>query len=160
MKPLMITPRMRANWKKFNAARVADDKPKLNFPLWVKVRNRIAAVPESYDQTTFKRRSKIAPCGTVACLAGETIICAAPSVKKGVQALFSTRYGSVSGRAENLLGLGLDGCGYESEIFAGDGTGWPEPYFSMYDSANSQRQQARAAVAYLTHVIRTGKVLE
>lgn len=59
----------------------------LNKALLRKVRNRIRKIPESYYQGTWCRADKGAPCGTIACIAGETIICAAPTVEAGIKEL-------------------------------------------------------------------------
>jgi len=60
----------------------------LNKRLLRKVRNRIAKIPASFDQNHFVRTSKKSLCGAAACLAGETVICAASSVKKGIETLW------------------------------------------------------------------------
>lgn len=165
MKPLTVTSAMRAKWKVINAARVADGKPKLNFPLWVKVRNRIAAVPESYDQNEWKIPSKSAPCGTAACLAGETLICSQRSFKGGLQLLKETRRARIGAMAGTLLGLDKgNSANYfddgECEIFNYSGSDWPEPFDKRFLNANTDLHRAHVAVAYLTSVIRTGKVID
>lgn len=43
---------------------------RLNIELFKKVREKIATTPEAYNQSVFARASTVAPCGTVACIAG------------------------------------------------------------------------------------------
>lgn len=158
MKPLTITPALRARWKKINAKRKAEDKPPLNFPLWVKVRNRIAAVPESYHQGEWKAKSSEAPCGTKACLAGEAIICSERSPKAGLKLLWQKNKRSIPNMAIALLGLEPYN---EVQIFSGYPLGdWVEPFGSEWADAKTSKAQARVAVRYLTHVIRTGEVID
>lgn len=160
MKKLTVTPEMRKKWKRINAKRIEEGKPPLNFPLFVKVRNRIALIPESYDQSTYYGKSSRSPCGTVACLAGEAVICAAPSVRDGVNELFHAFNRSrhrPSEMAEKLLGLDsrfLDAD--ESDIFDATADCWPRRFNNMFEDG----KEAQAAVGFLTHIIRTGKVLE
>lgn len=59
----------------------------LNVKLLRKVRNRIATIPESYDQSRWVQSNDKAPRGTMACLAGEAIICSQPSVGEGIKTL-------------------------------------------------------------------------
>jgi hypothetical protein len=139
---------------------------RLNVELFKKIRERIATIPESYDQTTWIADNELAPCGTAACLAGEAIICAAPTVADGIaepQRLDeSNDQLAVPLRAAFLLGLTGDYSkrSYEemgeTNIFWGDGRCWPEPFRSVLQNGN----QAAAAVAYLDHIIETGKILE
>jgi len=159
MKPLTVTSALRARWKNINAKRKAADKPPLNFPLWVKVRNRIAAVPESYNQGYWKQKSSVAPCGTQACLAGEALICSERSAKQGLALLWRTRRNTIAGRASALLGL--DRNTSEDQIFTSwiDGE-WPEPFATQFAEAEPGMEEAKVAVRYLTHVIRTGQVVE
>lgn len=143
---------------------------KLNIELFKKVRDRIATIPESYRQSSWWASSTDAPCGTAACLAGEAIICAAPTIEEGIAELKALvneeRDLDVPERAAELLGLEgnywSQNAG-ETEIFQGFGEGWPEPYRSQFSKANDQGDvigMAKAAVAYLDHIIETGKVLE
>lgn len=147
---------------------------RLNIELFKKVRDRIAAVPESYDQSTYRRADRRAPCGTAACLAGEAIICDAPTVEDGVAEL--REYDDVdfvAERAAELLGLPQPDWGKHSET--GDGYNvtarlfachedyevfWPEPFASQFAEAGTTSERSRVAVAYLDHIIATGKVLE
>ena len=84
---------------------------RLNIELFKKVRERIATVPASYNQENWILESDAAPCGYAACLAGETIICAAPTVQDGIAELNQmmqnriTADGRISGKAAKLLGL-------------------------------------------------------
>lgn len=142
----------------------------LNIELFKKVRARIAAIPESYDQEHWWNVSQLSPCGTTACLAGEAIICNAPSVEQGInelKALFiADQWNGVPTRAAELLGLEGDWSSYNDEedykaggetiIFDAEAENWPDKYRYLFRYGN----QAAAAVAYLDHIIETGKVLE
>lgn len=139
---------------------------RLNIELFKKIRDRIATIPESYGQHYWVDDSSESPCGTVACLAGEAIICAAPTVDAGIAELRrldeSDDELAVPVRAAFLLGLTGDYSKPEykqmgeTNMFWGDGRGWPEPFRSVLRNGN----QAAAAVAYLDHIIETGKILE
>ena len=143
---------------------------RLNIELFKKIRERIAAIPESYDQEAWCRNNRAAPCGTSACLAGEAIICAAPTVEEGVKELrHLDKHGSdyaIPERAAVLLGLegnveayfeyNDEGDGGETIIFDGNANKWPRQFKKQFQSGD----QAGAAVAYLDHIIETGKVLD
>lgn len=156
---LKITPEMRAKWKRINAKRKAANSPALNFPLLVKTRNRIDAIPESYYQGRWIDRQPGAPCGTVACLRGEAEIANAPSVQEGIKRMFRLARNPFHATTSGAKLLGL--APREAEVmFSGSADRWPDKYRFAHGDANNQRGRARAAVAYLTHVIRTGKVTE
>lgn len=138
----------------------------LNIELFKKIRERIAAVPESYDQSELYAESSDSPCGTVCCLAGEAIICNEPTIAQGVTEL-RRLYNEVGGyavprRAIELLDLsGSQGCSSEDrwhEMFDGGGYGWPEKFGKMYRQANTQAKKAQAAVAYLDYIVETGRI--
>lgn len=147
---------------------------KLNIELFKKVRDRIATIPESYDQEQWYDTSPRSPCGTVACLAGEAIICAAKSVPQGIAEL-KRLYArdplyAVPERAARLLGLSGDWSAWideedwkqaaETTMFDADAETWPEPYRDEFQRAPSAIERASVAVAYLDRIIETGKVLE
>lgn len=127
----------------------------LNVKLLRKVRNRIAKIPESYDQGAWIIEPfSSAPCGTVACLAGEVAICGAPSIKKGIAQFLADPLKAIA-RAEHLLGL----TGKNHGLFAADASGWPEPFASRFRHAATKQQEAQVAVAYLDECIKRGKVI-
>lgn len=146
---------------------------RLNIELFKKIRDRIAAIPESYDQDYWCEASKAAPCGTTACLAGEAIICAAPTVEQGVEDLrrvnAADRRCGVPNRAAELLGLSGRWAAWvdddnrvaagETIIFDADAEGWPDEFRDEFRCADA-RERAEIAVEYLDHIIKTGKVLE
>lgn len=155
--------------RQINAERKKANLPPLNFALFRKVIKRIETKPETYAQQTWhanvndfntnareyndgKPRPR-PPCGAVACIAGETIICNAPSVKLGLVAL--TNADGYSFTAGNLLGL----SGRERNLFDGNALTWIEPFRSQFQSAKTYKGEARAAINYLKHIIKTGKVL-
>jgi len=145
---------------------------KLNIELFKKIRERIATIPESYDQEQWITRTPKAPCGYAACLAGEAIICNAPTVEQGIAELRSLKESDkndvIPARAAALLGLSgswkrfIESGGDdveiagESIIFDGHADHWPREYRSQFHDGD----EAGAAVAYLDHIIETGKVLE
>lgn len=134
---------------------------KLNIELFKKVRERIATTPESYDQLLWAKRSTKAPCGTTACLAGEAIICSMPTVEAGVKLLWDT-LSHPSTPAPDLMAKELLGLNDReaAAVFTASACGWPAPFSVQYDKARGNAGKARAAVAYLDHIIETGKVLE
>lgn len=129
---------------------------KLNIELFKKVRERIANVPDSYRQSVWVESSSRSPCGTVACLAGETVICAAPSVEQGIAELRAlAENDEVAQRAGELLGLGREYYYSTSDtIFDEDANGWPQSYRDMFRDGN----RVKAAIAFLDHVIKTGRI--
>ena len=136
----------------------------LNKRLLRKVRNRIAEIPESYDQSTWMDSSSKSPCGTTACLAGETVIAAAPSIPKGLVVLrrsvrafekANSRDAGIIKKARRLLGLNLEEA---SDMFDGNADGWPEPFCSRFQECKTQKAKARVAVAYLDECLKRGKV--
>lgn len=142
---------------------------KLNIELFKKIRDRIEAIPESYNQSGFAIESTNSPCGTAACLAGEAIICAAPTVEAGVKRLWQmldTDSKSVAREAARLLGLRGDFFEEDDEerdtrIFNACGSGWAEPYGQQFSDAShgfDYQARARVAVAYLDHIIATGSL--
>lgn len=137
----------------------------LNIKLFRKIRNRIRNIPESYNQNVWGKKSRRSPCGTVACLAGEAIICAAPTVKQGLENLHDfteqDRDDEVPNRAAELLGL--QGNYYsctpdDTDIFMGHGAGFPLPYREQFQKARTKAAQAAVVVDYLGNVIKTGRV--
>lgn len=155
-------------------------KRKLNIELFKKIRDRIAEIPESYNQQAWYTESTKAPCGTAACLAGEAIICAAPTVKTGVRRLRRMHVDdgvSVATRAASLLNLpepewktfsflteSSDNDTARLFRCGSDGLGrplvyWPDPFGKRFNKAKTNKARAKAAVAYLDHIIETGSVL-
>ena len=142
---------------------------KLNVTLLKKIRDRIAEIPESYDQSVYVIESPKAPCGTAACLAGEAIICNARSVEAGIKSLRLTdAKGLVSYRAARLLGLPRPNWGADDEAYNDAAklfysssdykVGWPEPFGSAFNRAKSTKQRAKVVVDYLDHIIETGNI--
>ena len=134
---------------------------RLNIELFKKIRDRIAEIPESYDQSLWARRDSKAPCGTTACLAGEAIICSRPTAQEGVALLWRTlnelRTPSPDVLARDLLRLTPNEA---SAMFTASACAWPAPFSVQFDRARSRKGRAKAAIAYLDHIIETGKVLE
>lgn len=144
-------------------------KTKLNIGLFKKIRERIATIPASYDQSDWVTTSNSAPCGAAACLAGEAIICAAPTVQEGLKELRrlnkrKDRNAVIPARAAKLLGLEGswgDYCetqnqqqGRETLIFDADARFWPSDLREQFQDG----EEADAAVELLDKIIETGKV--
>jgi hypothetical protein len=116
---------------------------------------RLQTVPESYRQgAMFVEEDDHAPCGTVACLAGEAVICSAKTVEAGIKLAFSGEIDLVE-EAEAILGLtDVDHC-----VFAIDASGWPKPYRDDFQKAGSREAEARVAVAYLQEGLKRGTLI-
>jgi hypothetical protein len=116
---------------------------------------RLETVPESYHQgAMFVEEDDHAPCGTVACLAGEAVICSAKTVEAGIKLALSGEIDLVE-EAEALLGLtDIEHC-----VFAVDGSGWPIPFRYEFTEANSREEEARVAVAYLKEALKRGTMI-
>jgi hypothetical protein len=143
---------------------------RLNIKLLKKVRKRIATKPESYHQGNWIQPSKVAPCGYAACLAGETIICAAPSVREGIAELNElirdrdTADRKISDRAAKLLGLKGSWASYcftdnpkdgaETLIFDSGARFWPSDLREQFLDG----EEADAAIGLLDRIIATGEV--
>jgi hypothetical protein len=135
---------------------------KLNLALFQKVRDRIAEIPESFEQSRWITRSPSSPCGYAACLAGEAIICAAPTVEQGLARLKQLNVIDEDGES-NLVPdtaggmLGLDGSygeDGEHDIFVADAEFWPEPFRSQFFIGD----ESGAAVAYLDWIIANNRI--
>lgn len=152
---------------------------RLNIELFKKVREKIATTPEAYDQRVFGRSEPLAPCGTAACIAGWACVLSGVMRLDDVQLANPTDTGQtgiidlVDERAAEALRL----TDYESDVlftsepegdcddYDDDGNdiyagGWPEPFAEQWREAVSNDARAQVAVAYLDHIIETGKVLE
>jgi len=130
-----------------------------------KMIKRIETMPETYEQCTVSATFKQKPwlfegrpmpvCGTVACLAGEAIICSEQSVAKGLLKL--RRVSDVVGCAASLMGI----KDVNTWIFGESADEWPEPYRKQWEDAKTYKGKARAAVNLLKAILRTdGAVLE
>ena len=134
-------------------------KVKRNRRLLLKTAKRIETVPESYDQANWCQPTDRAPCGTAACLAGELIICSAPTVEEGVK-LLRDRYQlpdfpGTSEMAANLAGLTEVET---NKLFPGDVGDWPDPYRTRYVAAETQQERAKAAAELLRYLADGGEV--
>lgn len=136
---------------------------RLNIELLKKVRRKIKSTPYAYDQGDDIRKSHRAPCGTACCIGGWADILSAPTKIEREKRMA----GNVSlNRGANALGL--KGRDFYSEIhtergvlFDGDpATRWPKPFCTQWRQARTYAQRSAVAVAYLTHIIKTGKVLQ
>lgn len=137
--------------------------PKRNRELLLKTAAHIEEVPESYAQYTFYSESDKAPCGTRACLAGEIVICSAPTIEKGVKklkaqiqrAMDSSEYIKTGESAARLAGFGVEEA---RALFAADAVMWPRRFRNLYYNAKSERGRAKAAAALLRYLADGGEV--
>ena len=147
---------------------------RLNIELFKKIREKIATTPEAYDQTVFARRSITAPCGTVACIAGWACVLGgamdADDLKRR-ERTSGVEFESIETTARDALGIDDD----EADILFTENPagvrhdwdeddderegGWPQPFSGQWDDAR-RTDRPRIAIAYLDHIIETGKVLE
>jgi hypothetical protein len=146
----------------------------LNIELFKAIREKIATTPEAYDQSVFARPSQVAPCGTAACIAGWACVLSgamdAKELKRRERA-HGQEFESIEVIAKGALRVDDD----EAEILftespAGNRQdwdeddderegGWPQPFCGQWEDAN-RADRPRIAVAYLDHIIETGKVLD
>ena len=125
-----------------------------NVELAAKMRDRILDVPAAYDQRYLNKLTDKSPCGAAGCLAGEAIICNAPSVREGVMELQAYRFTGKSAdafeKAASLLGLDS----YEADLmFRADSLGWASPFDQQFADARTDEARAQVAAAYLQAMI-------
>lgn len=129
-------------------------KQEMNKSVVRKMIKRIGSTPESYHQEAwFIETDRRTPCGTVACLAGEAVICSARTIEDGIKLAF-LEHDKIPDLAEKILGLP-----YGHAVFAADANGWPEPYDSDFAKAKSRKDQAAVAVAYLKEALKRGTMI-
>lgn len=139
----------------------------LNIELLKQVRDKIAATPQAYDQTTWAAPSPLAPCGTAACIAGWACLLSGAMSAKELYRIGQDYDpdGVIQATAANHLGIN----DREAEIlFDGDpGESWPSFFRYEWREAEDENyelqtspEQANVAVRYLDHIIETGSVLE
>jgi hypothetical protein len=126
---------------------------KRNARLLNKTADRIEKIPESYAQDTFCRTDDRSPCGTVACLAGEIVICSARSVSKGIELLYESS--GIADLAARKAGLDEDEA---SSLFWPTSSFWPQPFRSRYGKATTQRGRAKVAADLLRYLAKGGDV--
>jgi hypothetical protein len=135
--------------------------PKMNKAVVRRMIDRLERVPDSYDQSAFYiEGSNRTPCGTIACLAGEAVICSVPDEKKGLKLALKAMEGdglSVSTQASRLLGIRENRD--ESNVFGYDASGWPAPFNTQYQKARTRKARAQVAVAYLKEALQRGAML-
>lgn len=147
---------------------------KLNIELLKAIREKIATTPEAYDQSVFARRSVTAPCRTAACIAGWA--CVLSGVMDAEELIRRERANGAEFQSIEIIAKGalcIDDDDAET-LFTEDpaGTrfdwseddeerdgGWPQPFASQWEDA-TRTEQPRIAIAYLDHIIETGKVLK
>lgn len=130
----------------------------INKKLFRRVRNRILRVPEAYNQLTFGAPSDLAPCGTMACIAGHALIedgfCTPAELARRKR---DHEDMDVVREARKRLGL-TRAQGYK--VF-GHYVDWPAPFaeqFCTADRSGDHIAMSRAAADYINFIIRTGNV--
>lgn len=134
-----------------------------NRELLLKTADRIEQIPESYEQTTFCSPSDKAPCGTVACMAGEIVICASPTVAQGIRRLKgqikrSARSGSYIKTGEIAAKLAGFTPAEGKALFESSVRLWPRRFAARYMRAKTQDGRAGAAAALLRYLADGGEV--
>jgi hypothetical protein len=129
---------------------------RINVELLERVKQHILEEPRRYDQSVFGRRSREAPCGTAACIAGWTAVLGGAVEAEQLR----SHYGDIRKTAQGLLGLNEEEA---AKLFHGEptcecGVGWPKRFARRYYKAKTTRGRASAAAAFIDHIIRTGKV--
>jgi hypothetical protein len=138
-------------------------KERLNIELFKKVRRKIKTVPASYRQSTDAETDQRSPCGTAACIGGWADILSAPN-----KAERDKRMGGEVDLNRAARELGLKGRDFYGELRTEravlfDGRPekrWPKPFSDQWRRARTKAGRAAVAVAYLDHIIETGKILE
>lgn len=128
---------------------------KRNKRLLLKTAKRIEEIPESYDQSTWVEHSDKSPCGTVACLAGELIICSERKVTAGIEKLWAIELSPKLVSTAAAESAGLD---HEERMRLFLDARWPKPFSTRYSRARSQRGRANAAAALLRYIAEGGEL--
>lgn len=137
--------------QEINAQRESNGLPPLNFDLFRKVIEKLETSPEAYDQGDVARKDSRSPCGTAACIGGWADILSAPSERQKTARMA----GHVSlARARDALGL----ASFSGLFAANPESGWPKSFAQQWRTATTARERSQAAIGYLTHIIKTGKV--
>ena len=125
-----------------------------NRRLLLKTAKRIESIPESYNQFEWAADNSLSPCGTVACLAGEIIICSERSVKKGIDKLWNSYDANdVDGVAQQLAGLS-DNENYRLFYSPDD---WPNKIGKGF-RRKTREGKAKAAAELLRYLADGGEV--
>lgn len=135
----------------FHLDGVGRERCVLNIELLLKVREAILREPDSYDQNTFGDIDHAAPCGTVCCIAGHTLIEAGEETM--VTLLLNEKW-EIAERAQAVLGLTL---AQRHRLFHPSAL-WPEPFASQMREARAARRPiklARIAAARIDKFIET-----
>ena len=104
-----------------------------------KMIKRLESVPESYQQSAlFVEENDGTPCGTVACLGGEAVICSAKTIKAGIKLALDSGTDVVI-LAEEVLGL----TSVTHSVFSMDASGWPVPYYDNFRKAGSRKAETQ-----------------
>lgn len=133
---------------------------KRNSDLLNKTARHIAKVPSSYQQITFYRPNASTPCGAVACLAGEIIICSERTVQEGVAKLrhvINAYRDSWDDTVDDPQTVAARLAGFTDEeadyLFDATVDTWPSPFREEF-AAN----EAKAAAGLLRYLAKGGKV--
>lgn len=119
-----------------------------NIKLLKKVRKYILKHPERYNQNIWRGRN---PCGTTACIAGATIICAYPRLIGAtlLNYLADTDASRIPRIAAQKLGLNQ----WESTRLFNVVSDWPQPFKAQYIDARTAFCRSSAAANYIDSII-------
>lgn len=129
---------------------------KRNRKLLLKTAKRIKEVPESYNQGEWVADDDRSPCGTVACLAGEIVICSERSVKAGIEKLNLIHFesnDSVADVAVELAGLEEE----DADVLFYSPKTWPNRIGKGFGKKNKVAK-AHAAAELLRYLADGGEV--
>lgn len=128
----------------------------INIELLTKIRDRILAIPTAYNQTSWGGRSKLAPCGTVCCIAGHALLLAGKYTPEQIGVQRDANGQEIDFATEGSQVLGLRS---PWPLFTGaPADNWPKPFATKWRKAKTKEQRARVAADYINHIIKYGKV--
>lgn len=125
-------------------SKVQIEKPiKQNNELLERIAQQIEQHPEEFSMLSWD-------CGTTACIAGWAArLAGLPPIGE----VLITALPSDLNLITELLGVGSVVCGWHHPLFLAKD--WPEPFYSLYCDAVSEKQQANIAAARIRHFIAT-----
>lgn len=132
----------------------------INKELLAKVRDKILAEPDSYNQEVFAQ--SLAPCQTACCIAGHALIISGRRTVEEVLHCYEEDYPEyINAGLEAAIELGLEGPMAMDVLFtAYPDLNWPSPFRGMWRNAETSSERAEVAAAFINHIIETGKVTE
>jgi hypothetical protein len=123
----------------------------MNAKLLREVKKRILEEPRRFSMGTWGSTvsKRVAPCGTVACLAGHAVAISKPThFVRYLHAMESSIYSL----AIKSLSISVDQADRLFYV-----SGWPQEFKEGYVKATTRKQMAGVAAKRIDHFIRTGK---